>query len=157
MQQLHRLPRNEQPLRSTAVDSIKIPSMSNIVADSGIHHGIRRIKPYVLNRNGCKPRARELFQARRAQIQVGDGSRISLSRAICMVLIPPTFIRRLEFSSWKQCLSCDDASVAFYYVITYRNVPANGRKSRWSPWRTTPRVPRIATARESRDTSRRTN
>lgn len=39
--------------------SIKIPSMSNIVANSGIRRGIRRIKPYVLNRSGRKPRARE--------------------------------------------------------------------------------------------------
>lgn len=38
-------------------------SVNVIVASSGIHHGIRRIKPYVLNRNGRKPRDRELFQA----------------------------------------------------------------------------------------------
>lgn len=69
-------------MRYVVMDNIKIPSMSNIAADSGIHRGIRRIKPYVLNRSGCKPRARELFQARRAQIW---SSRIFLSPAICIV------------------------------------------------------------------------
>lgn len=57
-------------MRYAIMDSIKILSMSNITVDSGIYcmSGIRCIKPYVLNRSGHKPRARELFQARRAQM-----------------------------------------------------------------------------------------
>lgn len=112
-------------MRYAVMDNIKIPSMSNIAADSGIHRGIRRIKPYVLNRSGRKPRARELFQARRAQIRT---SQISLSPAIYIVLM----LRRDVYKTpgifiAKQCLSL---SLSVAHFITFRNVPPNGRKSR---------------------------
>lgn len=100
--------------------------MSNIVADSGIRRGIRRIKPYVLNRSGRKPRARELFQARRAQIgRVKYPCHEQFVQSQCRDVYKTPGIFAV-----KQCLSRDGASAAFYYAITFRNVPANGRKSR---------------------------
>lgn len=137
-------------MRSTTVGSIKISSMSNIVTYSGIHHGIRRIKPYVLTVTVANHGLVNYSKLGRHKYRAeGWESNILVANNLYGP-DAPTFIRRLEFSSWKQCLSRDDASVAFYYAITYRIVPTNGHKSRWL-WRTTPRS-LYCDYRESRNT-----
>lgn len=123
----------DQPPSPAHRDSIKIPSMSNVAADSGIRRGIRRIKPYVLSRaavanhglvNYSKLDVRKYGRVKYPLI--ASNSRGPERRDVYKT--PGIF-------AVKQCQpratsGRPRAPVTFYYAITYRNVPANGHKSR---------------------------